>query len=65
MNKDTLKGKWKQMVGSAKQSFGEFTDDELMEMEGDRDKFIGKVQEKYGIEKDEAERRVDEFLNKH
>lgn len=65
MNKDTLKGKWKQMVGSAKEAFGDFTDDELMEMEGDRDKFVGKVQERYGIAKDEAERRVDDFFNKN
>lgn len=65
MNKDTLKGKWKQMVGSAKEAFGDFTDDELMELEGDRDKFVGKVQERYGIAKDEAERRVDDFFNKN
>lgn len=65
MNKDTLKGKWKQMVGSAKEAFGDFTDDELMELEGDRDKFVGKVQERYGIAKDEAERRVDDFFKKN
>lgn len=64
MNLDILKGKWKQFTGDAKKAFGELTENELHEIQGDRDKFIGKVQEKYGIAKEEAEKRVDEFLGK-
>ena len=65
MNLDILKGKWKQVTGEAKKTFGELTDNELQEIEGDREKFIGKIQEKYGIARDEAEKRVDSFLRNH
>ena len=58
MNSDELKGKWKQLKGSAKQQWGKLTDDELTEIEGSQDKLIGKIQEKYGVARDEAERQV-------
>ena len=63
MNWDTVKGKWKQMQGSAKAKWGELTDDELKQVEGERDKLVGKIQEKYGIAKDEAEKQVDEWAS--
>ncbi|HHX88281.1 MAG TPA: CsbD family protein [Paracoccus sp.] len=59
MNWDTVKGKWKQTTGSAKAQWGKLTDDELTQIEGNRDKLIGKVQEKYGLAKEEAEKQVD------
>jgi len=64
MNWDTVKGKWKQATGSAKTQWGKLTDDELMQIEGNRDKLIGKVQEKYGIAKEEAEKQVDDWAKK-
>ena len=64
MNWDTVKGKWGQMTGEVKSKWGELTDDEITEAEGDRDKLVGKIQERYGIAKDEAERQVDEFAAK-
>ena len=64
MNMDELKGKWTQVVGSAKAKWGKLTDDDLKQAEGDRDKLIGKIQEKYGIAKEEAEKQVDDWLEK-
>ncbi len=61
MNWDTIKGNWKQFTGEAKSQWGELTDDDLQQAEGDRDKLAGKVQERYGVAKDEAERQVDDF----
>jgi len=65
INFDMLKGKFNQILGDAKTEFGKLTDDELKMLEGQRDKFIGVVQEKYGIAKEEAEKKVNEFLKKY
>ncbi len=61
MNWDQIKGKWTQVKGSAKSKWGELTDDELDQAAGERDKLVGKIQEKYGIAKEEAEKQVDEW----
>ena len=61
MNWDQIKGNWKQVTGEAKSRWGKLTDDDLTEIEGERDKLVGKVQERYGIVKEEAERQVDEM----
>lgn len=53
MNTETFKGKWGQFKGELKQKWGKFTDDDLMQIEGSYDKFLGKVQERYGMKKDE------------
>ncbi|WP_299284592.1 CsbD family protein [uncultured Tateyamaria sp.] len=62
MNWDTIKGNWKQVTGSAKAKWGELTDDDLQEAEGDREMLAGKIQERYGIAKDEAEKQIDAFV---
>lgn len=61
MNWDTIKGNWKQITGEAKSQWGKLTDDDIQQAEGDREKLVGKVQERYGVAKDEAERQVDDF----
>lgn len=61
MNWDQIEGKWMQLKGKAKATWGELTDDELDVVAGKRDQLAGKVQERYGIAKEEAERRVDEW----
>lgn len=53
MNKDQLKGKWAQFRGELKKKWGKFTDDDLQQIEGDYEKFAGKVQERYGDRKAE------------
>jgi len=61
MNWDTIKGNWKQMKGSMKQQWGKLTDDEFDQMEGSRDKLVGKIQERYGCARDEAEKQVNDW----
>ena len=61
MNWDTAKGQWKQMKGSVKQQWGKLTDDDLTRIEGDRDRLIGTVQERYGVAKDDADRQVRDW----
>src|SRR5277367_615381 len=61
MNWDQLEGKWKQQSGKVKEKWGKLTDDDLTVIHGQREQLIGKIQERYGIVKEEAERQVDEF----
>jgi len=63
MNADILKGKWKQIRGEAKKWWGDLTDDEFDQIDGERDKLVGKVQERYGWSKEEAELEIDRRLN--
>ncbi len=61
MNEDRVQGKWKQMKGALKSRWGKLTDDDLDVIEGQKDQLVGKVQERYGIAKDEAQKQVDEW----
>ena len=65
MNWDTIKGNWSQMTGKVKEECGDLTDDDLTEAAGERDQLVGKIQARYGVAKDEAERQVDSFVAKH
>ena len=64
MNQEKFLSVWNSAKGELKQQWGELTDDEIMKIDGHSDKFIAKLQEKYGYTKDEAEKKVDEFVNK-
>jgi uncharacterized protein YjbJ (UPF0337 family) len=59
MNWDRIEGNWNQYKGSAKQQWGKLTDDQLDVSSGKRDVLAGKIQEAYGISKDEAEKQVN------
>jgi uncharacterized protein YjbJ (UPF0337 family) len=61
MNWDQIKGKWTQYKGKAKEQWGDLTDDDLTKVEGNRDQLVGKIQEQYGVAKEEAERQIDEW----
>lgn len=63
MDWNIIEGKWKQLKGSAQEQWGELTNDDLDVAAGNRQKLVGKIQERYGIAKDEAEKQVDEFAN--
>ncbi len=63
MNADILQGKWKQVRGEMKQWWGNLTDDDLEQIDGHKDKLIGKVQERYGYARDRAEQEVDHRLD--
>lgn len=64
MNWDRVEGNWKQFQGKARTQWGKLTDDDMDRIQGNRERLIGKVQEAYGIGKEEAERQVDEW-NRH
>jgi uncharacterized protein YjbJ (UPF0337 family) len=61
MNSDTLKGKWKEVKGTAKERWGRLTDDDLEVIDGQLDQLVGKVQQRYGIARDAAQKQVDEW----
>lgn len=61
MNKDTIQGNFTQLKGKIKQQWGKLTDDEIDQMEGHAEILAGKLQERYGLERDEAERQAKEF----
>jgi uncharacterized protein YjbJ (UPF0337 family) len=62
MTDDVLAGKWKQMKGKIKSTWGDLTDDELMQAEGSSEELAGILQTKYGYSKDRAKMEIDKFL---
>jgi len=62
MNTDQLSGKWKQMKGAAKQQWGKLTDDDLEVIAGKRESLVGKLQERYGMAKEDAQEKADDWL---
>ena len=61
MDANRWKGKWTQLKGKVKEEWNELTDDELEAAEGRAEVLVGKIQERYGITKEAAERRIDEL----
>jgi uncharacterized protein YjbJ (UPF0337 family) len=64
MNQDVLKGKWLQLKGEVRTQWGKLTNDDWDVVAGRRDQFAGKVQERYGLAKDEAETRIAQWERK-
>jgi uncharacterized protein YjbJ (UPF0337 family) len=63
MNSDMLMGRWKQLRGRIKAKWGQLTDDELNEVEGNYEMLVGKIQEKYGTTRAQIERELDAFAS--
>jgi uncharacterized protein YjbJ (UPF0337 family) len=61
MNWDRIEGNWKQFKGKARQKWAELTDDDMDKVRGKKDELVGKLQERKGIERDKAEREVNEW----
>jgi len=61
MNWDIIEGNWKQFKGKVKARWGKLTDDHLDEIAGKRDELAGRIQEAYGVSKDEAEEQIKRF----
>ncbi|HBV92974.1 MAG TPA: hypothetical protein DEF80_18605 [Pantoea sp.] len=61
MNEDRIGGNWKQFKGKVKEKWGDLTDNDMTVVEGKRDQLVGKIQERYGYEKDRAEKEVKEW----
>jgi uncharacterized protein YjbJ (UPF0337 family) len=64
MNKTSLEGDWTNLKGKLKEQWGKLTDDDLKVIEGKRDQIAGKLQERYGYAKEEAEKELKDFCNK-
>jgi uncharacterized protein YjbJ (UPF0337 family) len=59
MNWDQVEGKWKQLTGSVQERWGKFTGDDIQSLTGKKDHLVAKIQERYGIAKEEAEKQAD------
>ena len=62
MNEDTLTGQWNQLKGKAREKWGNLTNDDLDVIKGRTEQLVGRIQERYGIERAEAERQVKEWM---
>lgn len=62
MNWDQIKGQWKQIKGKARYKWGKLTDDDLDRAEGLRERLIGRLQERYGKQREQAAQEVDDFV---
>jgi uncharacterized protein YjbJ (UPF0337 family) len=62
MNKETLQGSWLQLSGEMKKQWGKLTDDDLKQIEGQRDKLEGTLRKRYGYSRAKASKEVDSFL---
>jgi uncharacterized protein YjbJ (UPF0337 family) len=65
INSDVLKGKWQQLKGEARIQWGRLTDDDLDQVQGNLEKLAGKLQERYGYARQDAQREVDDFVRQH
>lgn len=61
MNTDRLRGQWKQVKGKIKEQWGRLTEDDLDVIAGKRDQLLGRIQQRHGLAKEEAQRQVQEF----
>jgi uncharacterized protein YjbJ (UPF0337 family) len=64
MDWNRVEGNWKQLRGRAKQQWGKLTDDDLTAAAGRREELAGKIQERYGVAREAAQKQVDEWVRK-
>ena len=65
MNTDILKGNWKQFRGEVQKQWGKLTNDDLDVINGEYEKLVGRVQERYGWDRERAEREVTDYFERH
>lgn len=64
MNSDILKGNWKQFRGEIQKQWGKLTDDDMDVINGEYDKLVGRMQERYGWDKEHAERELTDYFDR-
>ncbi len=64
MKKEYFKGQWNQLKGSVKDTWGKITDNELLQAEGDYDKVVGLIQERYGLAVTDVKSKIDDLITK-
>ena len=65
MNKNIIQGKWTEVKGKLKQQWADLTDDDITKINGSFDELVGRLQQKYGYQQDEAEREIDAFMKRN
>lgn len=65
MNQDRIQGRWKQLKGKVKEQWGKLTDDDLDVIAGRRDQLLGRIQQRHGLAKDEADRQVKDWESRN
>jgi uncharacterized protein YjbJ (UPF0337 family) len=65
MNWDQVKGNWKQLKGKAQKEWGKLTDDDMQVIEGEQTQLVGRIQERYGYSKEQAEKAVSEWYDRN
>jgi uncharacterized protein YjbJ (UPF0337 family) len=63
VNQDIFEGRWQQLKGKVREKWGQLTDDDFAQIGGKKDQLVGRVQERYGIAREQAERDVNDWLN--
>ena len=63
MNPEIFKGRWNQLKGEIRTRWGKLTDDDVTQIQGQAEKMIGKLQERYGYKREQAEKELNDFLN--
>jgi uncharacterized protein YjbJ (UPF0337 family) len=64
MDWNIVEGRWSQLRGELRQTWAKLTDDDLENVGAKKDKLVGKLQERYGIVKEEAERQIDAWIRR-
>jgi uncharacterized protein YjbJ (UPF0337 family) len=62
MNWDRIEGNWKEFKGKAQKQWGKLTNDDLEVVKGKRTELAGRLQQRYGYGKDQADREIDAWL---
>lgn len=65
MNKEIIKGHWKELKGKIKQEWGKLTDDDIKSLQGTYEELEGLLQKRYGYKKDEIEKSIEKFTDKY
>ncbi len=63
MNRNEMKGNWRQLKGNVQEKWGKLTDDDMDQIEGQREVLVGKIQERYGKTEAEASEEVDDWFD--
>jgi uncharacterized protein YjbJ (UPF0337 family) len=65
MNQDRIQGRWRQLKGKVKEQWGKLTDDDLDVIDGRRDQLLGRIQQRHGLAREDAEREVQAWEGRH